>query len=165
MTKWDTDDLRLSLWGGGHPCHPYTFHYLQCPQRRSRALDKTLPNQAQRDLAQYSKARIICGVPLPSLWCIFRLVGEQIRVFWKTVLASAFVLPFAIPGYIMAYAYASFFAPGGPAQSLWGKFFDFPMPSLYSFWGVSLVLSLVNYPYVYLWQGQVFLAVVKPITM
>ena len=80
-----------------------------------------------------------------SAWLVSRreFFGKR---FWQVLL----ILPFAIPGYIMAYAYASFFAPGGPAQSLWEKFFDFPMPSLYSFWGISLVLGLVNYPYVYL---------------
>lgn len=62
------------------------------------------------------------------------------------------MLPLAIPGYVLAYAYASIMAPGGMAQTIWSGIFDdvSKMPSLYSFWGVSLILSLVNYPYVYL---------------
>lgn len=69
------------------------------------------------------------------------------------------ILPLAVPGYVLAYAYASIMAPGGMAQSLWSNIFGeaLKMPSLYSFWGVSLVLSLVNYPYVYLLTRASFL--------
>lgn len=70
------------------------------------------------------------------------------RKIWEWAL----ILPLAIPGYVLAYAYASIMAPGGIFQSLWiGLFGDVvKVPSLYSFWGISMVLSLVNYPYVYL---------------
>lgn len=73
--------------------------------------------------------------------------------FWgKKIWEWALILPLAVPGYVLAYAYASIMAPGGVFQSLWtGLFSDIIRPpNLYTFWGVSIVLSLVNYPYVYL---------------
>lgn len=69
----------------------------------------------------------------------------------KKIWEWALILPLAVPGYVLAYAYASIMAPGGVAQNIWESIFaEAKMPSLYSFWGVSLILSLVNYPYVYL---------------
>ncbi|WP_448587308.1 ABC transporter permease [Thermocrinis sp.] len=83
---------------------------------------------------------------ISSAWMVSRFDFYGRRL-WEILL----ILPLAVPGYIMAYAYASFMAPGGPAQDFWRLLFeDLSMPSLYSFWGVSLVLSFVNYPYVYL---------------
>lgn len=70
----------------------------------------------------------------------------------KSIWEWLFILPLAVPGYVLAYAYGSVMAPGGIAQNIWDNLFGdvSKMPSLYSFWGVSLILSLVNYPYVYL---------------
>jgi iron(III) transport system permease protein len=70
----------------------------------------------------------------------------------KGIFEWALILPLAMPGYVLAYAYASIMAPGGSFQIFWMNLFGnaIPPPSLYSFWGVSLILSLVNYPYVYL---------------
>ena len=70
------------------------------------------------------------------------------RKIWQWAL----ILPLAVPGYVLAYAYASIMAPGGVFQSTWTSLFGdiISPPNLYSFWGVSMVLSLVNYPYVYL---------------
>ncbi|HCC68879.1 MAG TPA: iron ABC transporter permease [Nitrospiraceae bacterium] len=70
----------------------------------------------------------------------------------KRILEWALILPFAMPGYVLAYAYASIMAPGGIFQAFWTDLFGMKIspPSIYSFWGVSLILSLVHYPYVYL---------------
>ncbi len=82
-----------------------------------------------------------------TAWIITRydFMGKKI---WEW----AIILPLAVPGYVLAYAYASIMAPGGIAQTTWHNVFGdmLDMPSLYSFWGVSIILSLVNYPYVYL---------------
>jgi iron(III) transport system permease protein len=86
-------------------------------------------------------------IGVTSAWIVTRydFAGKKV---WEWLL----VLPLAIPGYVLAYAYASIMAPGGLAQNTWGSIFGdiLKKPSLYSFWGVSLILSLVNYPYVYL---------------
>ncbi|MFZ3092148.1 MAG: iron ABC transporter permease [Nitrospirota bacterium] len=74
----------------------------------------------------------------------------------KRIWEWALILPLAMPGYVLAYAYGSIMAPGGIAQRLWINLFGegpsqiLAMPSLYGFWGVSIILSLVNYPYIYL---------------
>lgn len=70
----------------------------------------------------------------------------------KSIWQWALILPLAVPGYVLAYAYASIMAPGGWFQTTWINLFGdlIKPPSLYSFWGVSFMLSLVNYPYVYL---------------
>ncbi|MDW8094904.1 MAG: ABC transporter permease subunit [Caldimicrobium sp.] len=75
--------------------------------------------------------------------------------FWEWAL----VLPFAVPGYVMAYSYASFVAPGGPFQTLWLKLWGTTLspPSIYNLWGVALILSFINYPYVYLLTRASFL--------
>jgi iron(III) transport system permease protein len=82
-----------------------------------------------------------------SAWLITRhdFAGKKM---WEWAL----ILPLAVPGYVLAYAYASIMAPGGPVQEIWIKLFGdaSSIPSLYSFWGISIVLGLVNYPYVYL---------------
>ena len=86
-------------------------------------------------------------IGVTSAWIVTRYEFKGKRI-WEWLL----ILPLAIPGYVFAYAYASIMAPGGIAQNIWVSIVGdaLKMPSLYSFWGVSLVLSLVNYPYVYL---------------
>lgn len=103
-----------------------------------------LPNTIKL-LLSVGALTVIIGVV--SAWIVTRydFKGKSI---WEWVM----ILPLAMPGYVLAYAYASIMAPGGPFQSLWINLFGDSVapPSLYNFWGVSLVLSLVNYPYVYL---------------
>ncbi len=88
---------------------------------------------------------LLIGVTAAWIVTMYDFRGKGI---WEWVL----ILPLAIPGYVLAYAYASIMAPGGVAQNMWSSVFGdvSKMPSLYSFCGVSLILSLVNYPYVYL---------------
>ncbi len=69
------------------------------------------------------------------------------RSIWQVIL----LLPYAIPGYVMAYAYSSLSSPNSPFKGLIDWVTNvFSLPSLYSFWGVALILSFINYPYVYL---------------
>ncbi len=88
---------------------------------------------------------LVLGVSLAWIMARYEFTGKRI---WKWLV----LLPFAMPGYVLAYAYATIMAPGGIFHNFWvligGDLAS--MPSLYSFWGVALILSLVNYPYVYL---------------
>jgi iron(III) transport system permease protein len=95
---------------------------------------------------------LVIGVTTAWIVTKYDFRGKRI---WEWVL----ILPLAIPGYVLAYAYASIMAPGGLAQNIWSSVFGdiSKMPSLYSFWGVSFILSLVNYPYVYLLTRAGFL--------
>ncbi len=103
-----------------------------------------LPNTI-RLLISVGILTLIIGVTTAWIVTRYDFKGKKI---WEWML----VLPLATPGYVLAYAYASIMAPGGVAENIWSSVFEdaLKMPSLYSFWGVSLILSLVNYPYVYL---------------
>lgn len=93
-------------------------------------------------------------IGVTTAWIVTRYDFRGKRI-WEWIL----ILPLAVPGYVLAYAYASIMAPGGLAQNIWGSIFGdvLKMPSLYSFWGVSLILSLANYPYIYLLTRASFL--------
>lgn len=95
----------------------------------------------------------LIGVSTAWIVCRYEFKGKRM---WEWAL----ILPLAVPGYVLAYAYASIMAPGGVVQISWAKIFGatITMPSLYTFWGVSIVLSLVNYPYVYLLARASFLS-------
>ncbi len=90
-------------------------------------------------------------IGVTTAWFITRYDFKGKRI-WEWAL----ILPLAMPGYVLAYTYASIMAPGGIFQTSWHTFWTnlfgikIAAPSIYSFWGVSLILSLVNYPYVYL---------------
>lgn len=78
------------------------------------------------------------------------------------VLAWLLLLPLAMPAYIIGYAYTDFLAFAGPLQSAvrgwfgWGRS-DYWFPNIQSLWGVSLMLTLVLYPYVYFLARSAFL--------
>jgi iron(III) transport system permease protein len=67
----------------------------------------------------------------------------------------ASLLPMAMPGYIVAYAYVDFLSYAGPLQSTlrsvsgWSRG-DYWFPEIRSLGGAIVVLSLVLYPYVFL---------------
>ena len=64
----------------------------------------------------------------------------------------ALMLPLAIPGYVLAFVYYGIFDFSGPVQSLWRDVFgrSVAFPSSPTVINVSLVFSLVLYPYVYM---------------
>lgn len=70
----------------------------------------------------------------------------------------ALLLPMAIPGYVMAFAFVGLFEFSGPIQTLirsWTGSSGW-FPNVYSFGGVTIVMSLVLYPYVYLIARNAF---------
>ncbi|MFN3855120.1 MAG: ABC transporter permease [Phreatobacter sp.] len=72
------------------------------------------------------------------------------------------LLPLAIPAYIIGYAYADAMAFAGPVQSALRAAFgwsrgDYWFPDLNHVGGVSFLLTLVLYPYVYLLARAAFL--------
>ncbi len=70
----------------------------------------------------------------------------------------ALILPMAVPGYVIAFAFVGIFEFTGPVQTglreLFGNSSWFP--SIYSYGGVVMALSLVLYPYVYLLVRNAF---------
>ncbi len=71
------------------------------------------------------------------------------------------LLPLAMPAYIIGYAYTDFLVFAGPLQTALRGFFgwsrnDYWFPEIHSLWGVSLMLVLVLYPYVYFLARNAF---------
>lgn len=68
------------------------------------------------------------------------------------------IIPLAVPGYIMAYAYAGFLDYGGSISNLFA-FFDLPnlKVDIMNVYGLSFVLSISLFPYVYVSSRTFFL--------
>lgn len=79
------------------------------------------------------------------------------------ILAWALVLPFAVPAYLQAYAYADLLEFAGPVQSWlrwatgWTSGRDYWFPDIRSLPGAAVVLVLATYPYVYVLARSAFL--------
>lgn len=70
----------------------------------------------------------------------------------------ALLLPMAIPGYVMAFAFVGLFEFSGPVQVMLRDWFGSStwFPNVYSYGGVTIVMTLVLYPYVYLIARNAF---------
>lgn len=80
----------------------------------------------------------------------------------RSVFAWALVLPLAVPGYVMAYAYTDVLQFAGPVQTALRGLFgweagDYWFPQIRSAGGATMMLVLVLYPYVYLLARTAFL--------
>jgi iron(III) transport system permease protein len=81
----------------------------------------------------------------------------------RRTMSWAAILPFAVPPYLAAYAFADFFHFAGPVQSLIREIFGFTRPADYWFPdirstpGAALVMTSVLYPYVYMTARVVFI--------
>lgn len=81
----------------------------------------------------------------------------------RAIFAWALVLPLAVPGYVMAYAYTDMLQFVGQVQTLlrdltgWGPR-EYWFPQVRSLGGAIAMLVLVLYPYVYLLARAAFLA-------
>ena len=81
----------------------------------------------------------------------------------RRVFEWALLLPLAMPGYIVAYAYTDFLQFSGPVQSLLRSSLglsrgDYWFPEIRSLPGAAFVFTVVLYPYVYLLARTAFLA-------
>ena len=80
----------------------------------------------------------------------------QYNFYFKKYIEWLLILPLAIPGYIVAYAYTDFLEYSGAFQTFIRSFFGFSNPSEYYFpsirslGGAIFILSFSLYPYVYL---------------
>jgi iron(III) transport system permease protein len=106
-------------------------------------------------------AMVMAGVVVlgtTSAWLVAAHEFPGRRVFeW------ALLLPLAMPGYIVAYAYTDFLQFAGPVQTLlrdslgWRRG-DYWFPDIRSLPGAAFVFTVVLYPYVYLLARTAFLA-------
>jgi iron(III) transport system permease protein len=86
----------------------------------------------------------------------------QCRFPGSRAFAWLLLLPLAIPGYIVGYAYADFLTFAGPLQTFLRDTFgwsrgDYWFPNIFNVWGVGAMLALVLYPYVYLLARAAFI--------
>ena len=90
-------------------------------------------------------ATLLLGVSLAWFVTRYEFWG---RGFWEW----AFVLPLAIPSYVLAYVYTFLLDTGGPFEQAWQALMgpDAPFFSPYSFIGALIVMTLNTFPYVYL---------------
>jgi iron(III) transport system permease protein len=95
--------------------------------------------------ASVSALTFLLGFPLAWLIVRYEFPGRHI---WEWAL----VLPLAMPTYVLAYVYAHLFGMGGPVEQWWQSLSgpEAHMLSPQSFVGVSLIMALDTFPFVYL---------------
>ena len=95
---------------------------------------------------------LVLGTGLAWLVTMYRFPG---RTFFEWLL----ILPLAIPTYVIGFVFQGIFDYTGPVQSWLRSAFVAKIwfPEITSFGGVTLVMSLVLYPYVYLLARTAFL--------
>ena len=104
-----------------------------------------------------SVAATVAVVGVAAAWLV-----TMCRFPGRRAFAFALVLPFAMPGYVSAYAYTYLLQHAGPVQSAlrsvtgWGPR-DYWFPEIRSLGGAGFVLAMVLYPYVYLMARAAFL--------
>ncbi len=106
-------------------------------------------------VAGVAAGTLVIGVGTAWLVAMCRFPGRQIFEW-------ALLLPFAVPGFVIAYAYTDFLQYAGPVQSWlraafgWGSE-DYWFPPIRSRGGAVAMLTLTLYPYVYLIARTAFL--------
>ncbi len=88
---------------------------------------------------------LVLGVSTAWMVTRFEFPGRRI---WEVAL----VLPLAMPTYVLAYVYNYLLGFGGPMEHLW-QLVAGPQARIFSpqsFWGVTLVMALDTFPFVYL---------------
>lgn len=101
-------------------------------------------------------AVIIILIAVPAAWLVsaFEFPGRR---FYEWGL----ILPLAMPGYVMAYAWANFAGTSGPVQSSlrdatgWSAR-DYWFPDIYSAPGLAFILGTTLFPYVYITARAAF---------
>ncbi len=88
---------------------------------------------------------LMLGVSTAWMVTRFEFPGRRL---WEIAL----VLPLAMPTYVLAYVYNYLLGFGGPMEQLW-QLMAGPQARIFSpqsFWGVTLVMALDTFPFVYL---------------
>lgn len=86
---------------------------------------------------------VLLSVPLAFLTTLTDLPGKR---FWTVALA----LPLVIPSYVGAFAFISVWGPRGIVQGWLEPFGVESLPAIYGLPGTIFILTLYNYPFVYL---------------
>ncbi|GAB5453862.1 MAG: iron ABC transporter permease [Henriciella sp.] len=104
----------------------------------------------------FMTAIMILGLAVPTAWMI-----TQYDFPGRAIFSWAMILPLAMPGYVMAYAWADLMGVAGPLQSgireitgLSAR--DYWFPNLFSSLGLAFVLATALFPYVYITARAAF---------
>lgn len=92
-------------------------------------------------------ALLTLGLGVTTAWMVTRFEFPGRRL-WEVGL----VLPLAMPTYVLAYVYNYLLGFGGPVEQLW-QMIAGPQARIFSpqsFWGVTFVMALDTFPFVYL---------------
>ncbi|MCA3572413.1 MAG: iron ABC transporter permease [Aestuariivirga sp.] len=115
-------------------------------------ISTVLPGYVLRTLALMAGVGLITFVVgTATAWLV-----TMCRFPLRPLFAWASLLPLAMPGYIVAYAYVDFLSYAGPFQTWlreifgWTRPSDYWFPEIRSLGGAIFVLSMVLYPYVFL---------------
>jgi iron(III) transport system permease protein len=115
-------------------------------------LSTVLPGYVLRTLALMAGVGFITFVVGTTVaWLV-----TMCRFPLRPLFAWASLLPLAMPGYIVAYAYVDFLSYAGPLQTWlrallgWKTPADYWFPEIRSLGGAIFILSMVLYPYVFL---------------
>ena len=115
-------------------------------------LSTVLPGYVLRTLALMAGVGIITFVTGTAVaWLV-----TMCRFPLRPLFVWASLLPLAMPGYIVAYAYVDFLSYAGPVQTWlrgifgWTRPGDYWFPDIRSLGGAIFILSMVLYPYVFL---------------
>lgn len=116
-----------------------------------RLLRGRLPQLAGQTVALVAGVVVTtCVVGVSAAWLVERtdLPGRSI---WRLLLS----LPLAIPGYVVAVCYMFLLRRGGFVEQLAMNHLgfargEFPLPPLFSLWGVTAIMSLYAFPFVFL---------------
>src|SRR2546425_5614156 len=102
-------------------------------------------------LAGVGSGTLVVGTGLAWLVVYHRFPG---RAFFEWAL----ILPLAIPAYVLGFVFLGLFDFTGPLQTFLRATFGqgFRLPNLRSYGGVTLMMTLVFYPYVYLLARAAF---------
>ncbi|MDY6817045.1 MAG: iron ABC transporter permease [Halobacteriales archaeon] len=116
------------------------------PRAIELAIDTTTLQVLIRSIALVAvvtTASVVVGVPLAVLTV---QADIPLRRLWTIVAA----LPLAIPSYLGAFAAVSAFGPRGVLADALAPFGIEQLPTIYGFFGASVVLTFYTYPYVFL---------------
>jgi iron(III) transport system permease protein len=100
-------------------------------------------------LAGVGAGSILLGTALAWLLSAYRFPGSG-------VFGWALVLPLALPAYVMGFVLLGVFEFSGPLQTAVRTVAGVHLPDVRAWWGVTLTMTLVFYPYVYVLARAAF---------
>ena len=107
---------------------------------------RTLEILGRSALLTVTVTALSVAVSVPLAWLTVR-ADLPFKRFWSVATA----LPLVIPSYLGAFALIAAFSPRGMLQQIFGGIFGVErLPDVHGFWGATLTLTVLSFPYVLL---------------